>query len=166
MISDDLEDLLEIFTDPKVMASFGGSPFSESQMRGWLGRNLSHQQEHGYSLFSVIHRSEGKLIGNCGLEHMDLHGKAVVELGYDFSSRYWGRGLATEAASAVRDFAFETLELERLVSLIRVHNVASQRVSQKLGMSSQGTMSENGIEYSIYSIDRSGQQPASGSPDT
>ena len=159
MVPEDIEDLLRIFTDPKVMASFGVPPFTREQMRGWVERNLAHQDEHGYGLFSVILKSENRLIGDCGLEHMVLDGREVVELGYDLASRYWGRGLATEAAQAVRDHAFTVLHLRELVSLIQVGNLASQRVSEKLGMELQRTFLRNGRQYGLYSITREeGQQ--------
>jgi RimJ/RimL family protein N-acetyltransferase len=123
----DLDALLDIFGDAKVMASFGGATFSREQMKRWLQRNLDHQDRHGYGLFSVILGAENLLVGDCGLEHMELDGEPVVELGYDFRSDYWGQGLATEAGVAVRDYAFDVLQLPRLVSLIRIGNEASKR---------------------------------------
>lgn len=70
MQSSDLDDLLKIFEDPKVMASFGGATFNREQMERWMQRNIKHQNHHGYGLFSVILKSDGLLIGDCGLEHM------------------------------------------------------------------------------------------------
>ena len=154
MVPEDIEGLLEIFTDARVMASFGVPPFSREQMTAWMTRNLSHQEEHGYGLFSVVLESEGKLIGDCGLEHMEIDGDKVVELGYDFASAYWGQGFATEAAEAVRDYAFTELGITELVSLIQTHNLASLRVSEKIGMRLRRTFSRHGREYALYAIAR------------
>src|SRR5687767_5876828 len=121
----DLEALLGIFTDPKVMAAFDSAPFDRDQMAAWLQRNLDHQAAWGYGLYAVILKSNGYLIGDCGLEVMDVEGTQVAELGYDFRSQYWNQGFATEAALAVRDHAFHTLGLPQLISLIRVGNVPS-----------------------------------------
>jgi RimJ/RimL family protein N-acetyltransferase len=154
----DLDDLLEIFGDPKVMASFGGATFSREQMQRWMQRNLEHQSLHGYGLFSVILKSEGVLIGDCGLEHMTIDGEKAVELGYDFRSVYWNQGYATEAATAVRDYAFEVLHLPCLVSLIRVGNAASKRVSEKIGMHYVAEIRRNGISYWKYTIDSRGNR--------
>jgi len=120
----DLDGLLRIFSDPKVMESFGGVLFDRSKMEQWIQRNLDHQDQYRYGLFSVILKTNAELVGDCGLEHMEVDGSAEVEIGYDFSSSYWGRGLATEAAMAVRDYAFGQLGLPRLISLIRIHNRA------------------------------------------
>jgi [ribosomal protein S5]-alanine N-acetyltransferase len=151
MRADDATALLKVFSDPRVMASFPGTmPFDAKRMEAWTGRNLRHQSEHGYGLFSVLHQTDGILIGDCGLERMEIG----VELGYDLRSDYWGRGLATEAAIAVRDFAFTTLQLDRLISLIRVGNDRSRRVADKIGMSLVEELDRNGARYWLYRIER------------
>ena len=148
----DLDDLLKIFGDPKVMASFNEAPFDRERTRRWMQRNLEHQDLHGYGLFSVILRSEGLLIGDCGLEHMEVDGEQVVELGYDIRSDYWNQGFATEAASAVRDYAVSQLKLPRVISLIRIGNEASRRVSEKIGMECVARIERNGIAYWKYAV--------------
>lgn len=148
----DLDDLLKIFGDPKVMDSFKEPPFTREQMEWWLQRNLGHQEEFGYGLFSVILKSENLLIGDCGLEHMDVEGEQKTELGYDFRSDYWNQGYATEAASAVRDFAFHTLKLPGLISLIRKGNQSSRRVAEKVGMELEEEITRYTISYWKFSI--------------
>ena len=130
----DIDDLLLIFTDPKVMAAFECPPFDRQQMAQWLQRNLDHQAQYGTGLFSVILKADGALVGDCGLEVMEVDGAQVAELGYDFRSDTWNQGLATEAATAVRDYAFHVLRLPQLISLIRTGNRGSQRVAEKIGM--------------------------------
>ncbi len=155
MVPEDIDPLLEVFGDPKVMESFNEPPFNREQMAGWVERNLKHQEKHGYGLFSVVLKSEGKLIGDCGLEHMELGGEQVVELGYDIASQYWNQGIATEAASAVRDHAFTELGLKEIVSFIRDHNIASRRVSEKIGMTLERKLGKPGHVHFIYSIAKS-----------
>jgi len=149
MRSEDATELLAVFADARVMASFGAPPFDAARMDAWVRRNLSHQGEYGYGLFAVIHKEDRMLIGDCGLEQMDVG----AELGYDLRSDYWGRGLATEAACAVRDLAFADLQLKRLVSLIRVGNLASRRVAEKAGMSLADQVDRSGVAYWLYAID-------------
>ncbi len=153
MQSSDLDDLLKIFGDTKVMASFGGAIFKREQMERWMQRNIEHQNLHGYGLFSVILKSEGLLIGDCGLENMKVDGDQATELGYDFRSDHWNQGFATEAATAVRDYALDVLRLPRLISLIRVGNAASKRVSEKIGMRFVIEIKRNGVSYWKYAID-------------
>ena len=156
---EDLDDLLLIFTDPKVMASFGGVLFDREKMMQWVQRNLDHQARHGYGIFSVILKENGELVGALGLHHVEADGSPEVELGYDFGSAYWNRGLATEAAIAVRDYAFGRLGLKRLISLIRTHNKASMRVAEKIGMVREKEWTRGDIEYYIYSQSREDSMP-------
>lgn len=146
----DFDALLLIFTDPKVMAAFDSLPFDRAQMTDWLQRNLDHQSQFGYGLFSVLLKPDALLIGDCGLEVMDVDGAQVAELGYDFRSDYWNQGLATEAAAAVRDYAFQVLGLPRLISLIRVGNIASRRVAEKIGMQCLAEFTRYGRRYWQY----------------
>lgn len=154
MTADDVDALLTIFSDPVVMAAFQTTPFNRDQMLGWLQRNLDHQETHGYGLFSVILKANGLLIGDCGLELMDAEGMQAAELGYDFRSDYWNQGYATEAAQAVRDFAFQQLKLPCLISLIRVGNVRSRRVADKVGMHLVGEITRYDRPYWHYQMDR------------
>lgn len=150
----DIDGLLLIFTDPKVMASFGVDLFTREQMGRWLRRNLDHQAEFGYGLFSIIHKDTNLLIGDCGLEQMEVEGVVVAELGYDLRSDYWNQGLATEAAVAVRDYACNVLELSQLISLIRIRNIASRRVAEKVGMTLVAEVTRYGNRYWEYGIQR------------
>jgi ribosomal-protein-alanine N-acetyltransferase len=150
--------MLVIFTDPRVVASFGIPPFSRQQMEQWVQRNLKHQEEFGYGLFSVILKSSGLLIGDCGLEQMDIEGEKNAELGYDFRSDYWHRGYATEAATVVRDFGFKELNLTKIVSLIRVGNNPSKRVAERVGMTLLAEFTRFGnIKYWKYGMDNKGE---------
>jgi RimJ/RimL family protein N-acetyltransferase len=154
MQPDDVDSLLAIFADPKVMASFGVPPFDRAQMTQWVQRNLDHQVRHGYGLFSVLLKTDGLLIGDCGLEWMEVDGAPAAELGYDFRSDYWNQGYATEAAGAVRGYAFGQLRLPRLTSLIRVGNIPSQRVAEKIGMRYTDEITRDGRRYWHYELKR------------
>ena len=154
MQADDVDDLLLIFSDPRVMASFDEILFDRAQMKQWLQRNLDHQIRYGYGLFAVIHKIDQILIGNCGLEWMEVDGTVAAELGYDFRSDYWNQGLATEAAAAVRDYAFGVLRLPQLVSLIRVGNHASQHVAEKIGMQRRSEFTRYNHQYWKFVLER------------
>ncbi len=150
----DVDELVQVFADPKVMASFDSSFFDRKQIEQWVERSIAHQNKYGYGLFSVILKSNGLLIGDCGLERMEIEGVKEVELGYELRSDYWKQGYATEAAIAVRDYAFHQLHLPRLTSLVRVGNVTAKRVSEKIGMTFMTEITHNNHHYWQYSIKR------------
>ena len=163
MRTEDTDALLAIFADPKAMAAFAVAPFDRAQMDRWVRRNLEHQARYGYGLFAVILKANGLLIGDCGLEQIDVDGARAAELGYDFRSDHWNQGFATEAATAVRDYAFGTLALPRLVSMIRRGNHASRRVAEKVGMSLDAEITRHGQPYWRYALHR-GERAVPGGP--
>jgi RimJ/RimL family protein N-acetyltransferase len=79
------------------------------------------------------------------------HG-AEQEVGYILAREHWGKGYATEAATAVRDHALGTLGLRRLVSLVADGNDASARVAVKLGMSLEREVSFHGRRTHLFSM--------------
>jgi ribosomal-protein-alanine N-acetyltransferase len=79
-------------------------------------------------------RATGELIGFCGFLHQEVDGRQEIEIAYRLHPDFWNRGIATEAARAVRDHAFRDLKLDRVISLIHPENTASRRVAEKNGM--------------------------------
>jgi RimJ/RimL family protein N-acetyltransferase len=152
MSPDDAPALLSVFGDPRVMAAFGEKPFGPAEAEGWLQRRLDHWASHGYGLFAVILKEAGALIGDCGLENLELEGGPVVELGYDIASAYWDRGLATEAATAVLNFGLGELRLPEVVSLIRTGNLRSRRVAEKVGLSFLRELTHEGTQYWLFGL--------------
>ena len=154
MNENDIDTMLKIFTDKNVMKAFNLKSFSRKQMKKWIDRNLKHQNKYGYGLFSVILKSNQELIGDCGLEHTKFEDKLCVEIGYDFLSKYWNQGYATEAALAVKDYALEKLKINSnsICSFIRKNNKASQRVSDKIGMQKIKEYQLDNIDYFLYAF--------------
>ena len=129
----DLDDLAALYADPEVMRFSGdGKPRTRARVRKRLARALRHWKEHGFGIFALIAKEDGAFVGRCGVA--DLHGHGAPELAYTLARRFWGQGLATEAAAAVVRHAFEDLHIPRLIGVVRVGNEASRRVLEKVGM--------------------------------
>jgi [ribosomal protein S5]-alanine N-acetyltransferase len=131
----DLDAMADVFRDPEVMR-FGPGPQSREWVQGWLRGCLEdYYRKWGFGLWAVVHKPDRRVIGFCGLTRFeDIDGQPEIEIGYRLARAFWGRGLATEAAGAVRDYAFCVLVLPRLVSIIDPQNAASVRVAEKNGM--------------------------------
>jgi ribosomal-protein-alanine N-acetyltransferase len=156
MNENDIDDMLKIFTDKNVMKSFDLQSFSREQTEKWVRRNLSHQDKCGYGLFSVILKSNQELIGDCGLEHNEFEEKPCVEIGYDFLSKYWNQGYATEGAKAVRDYAIGELNIDSkcICSFMRKSNKTSPHVSEKIGMQKVKEYTANDIDRYLYAFSK------------
>ena len=141
----DLDALHRAYSDADVMRHVGeGTPFSRDQTARTLERFQQRWQLDGYGSFVIELRDSGDVIGEAGLLAWDArtwaHGLRLelgpeieLELGWALARDAWGRGYATEAALAARDWAFRELRPPRLISMIYPANVRSQRVAQKIG---------------------------------
>ena len=85
----------------------------------------------GVSMFSVIERATGKWVGRLGPWHPE--GWPGDEVGWSIAREHWGKGYATEGATAAMDYAFEVLGWRELIHCIDEKNAASQRVAKRLG---------------------------------
>jgi RimJ/RimL family protein N-acetyltransferase len=90
-----------------------------------------------------------------------MEGGPEVEIGYYLGRRAWGRGLATELARALVDRAFNELELDRLVAVVRPENEASKRVLAKAGLNPEGVARHYGADVEVWALDASRPTPRS-----
>ncbi|MCA9865618.1 MAG: GNAT family N-acetyltransferase [Anaerolineales bacterium] len=150
----DHDPLTRVFGDADVMR-FGDGPQTPEWVGGWLRRTLESYEQRGYGPWAVVEKSGGAVIGYCGLFFFPhVNGRPEVEIGYRLARAWWGRGYATEAVLAARDYAFDTLGLSRLIALIDPANAASIRVARKAGMHYETDVMMPGYTYPdhLYSI--------------
>jgi len=130
----DAEPMYRIFCDAEVMR-FSDGVKTKEWVQNWLQSCLDRYQTWGFGPYAVLEKSNQEVIGYCGLFFFpDLDGQAEIEIGYRLARSAWGKGYATEAARAVRDYAFTTLRTRRLIALIDPSNFSSVRVAEKIGM--------------------------------
>ena len=131
----DLDDFALICADPEVMRFIGnGKPLGKEAVEELLTWIISQYEELGFGLFAVTLKENNKLLGFCGLIRQIIDDEPYIELGYRLDQAFWGKGIATEAAQSVKDYAFTQLNIANLVSIIHVDNMASKRVAQKVGL--------------------------------
>lgn len=100
----------------------------------------------------LVNKQSGDLIGHAGLIPQTIEGREELEIGYWISRRYWGRGYATEAGKALRDYGFDVLGKNRFIALIHPENLASKRVANKLGMSLEKEITICDQDVHVYSL--------------
>ena len=130
----DLDALAVLMANADFMRFSSGAFSREETERFLFDRVIAPARAGLPSLFAVIVRVEKRLIGYCGFFRQVVDDVNEIEIGYRLDPVYWNRGLATEAAQAVRDYAFEKLKLKRVISLIHPDNHASRRVAEKNAM--------------------------------
>lgn len=144
--------LAGLWSDPRVTRYMGG-PRDFQKVRLELEAESRAGVVHATGWWPVAEKASGRVIGDCGLIEKNVDGREEIELVYVFASDAWGKGYATEAALALRDYAFCRLGLLRIVALIDPENHASARVAEKIGMQfERETRRPSGKVRRLYSM--------------
>jgi ribosomal-protein-alanine N-acetyltransferase len=175
---DDLDALAAIYGDPDVRRYFPEGTLTYEETKEELEWFIDvYYGRYGFGLWATIDKGTGEFIGRCGLipwtilpsptgelvlggtgDHPVGPEGSEVEVAYMLAKGSWGRGLATEAATAIVEYGFEQLGLERLICLIDSENRASLRVAQKIGMTVEGDVDLDGERFPLYSRRRPGTE--------
>lgn len=131
--AEDRGAIVRLLTDAEVMRfSVGGpKPIDDvlDDLEGWVRAHKPGRPER----WAVTAKPADEAIGFCGFSHHPVNGEWVWELGYRLLPEAWGRGHATEAAAACRDWFFANARPDKFVLMIDSANGASARVAEKIG---------------------------------
>jgi [ribosomal protein S5]-alanine N-acetyltransferase len=150
-VPEDGDALARILSDPQTMRYYP-APFDRAGVEGWIARNQRRYAADGHGLWAMELKSIGEMIGDCGVTLQEVDGERLSEIGYHLRRDLWGRGYATEAARACRDYGFAQLKMDFLISLIRPENQPSCRVAQRNGMTIWKETVRNGQRHDVYRI--------------
>ena len=134
---EDIEPFFRHTNTPAVMRWLGGVLTEAAIEKTIRERLMRWQVERGFTFWAVERKSDGALLGFCGIKIADTPGEPVEglhEVGWRLREDAWGQGYAKEAAIASLDFAFETLGAERVIAITFPGNVASWGLMERLGM--------------------------------
>lgn len=112
-------------------ATYMGGPYTQRAAWGLFCHDVACWELFGHGGLAVDVRSTGKCVGQVGINHGPLFPEK--ELGWQLYEGQEGRGYATEAAVALRDWAMRTLGLDKLVSYVHPENHRSAAVAERLG---------------------------------
>ena len=144
----------KIYSESIVWRYMGVGPTTTlEESRERLERMLGYQRDNGYTFWAVTLGDTGELIGDTGLIPLEGVGPEV-EIGWRYASAHWGKGYATEAATACRDLGFERWDLERIYVDVHPDNKASQNVARKIGARLLGPAKHRGFDVVRFLIER------------
>lgn len=157
--ADDAADLAVAYADPEVVRFMGdGTTATLAEVEEGIEEWLARWESWGMSLCSLERREDGRVLGRAGFLRWDPEtwevGGSETELGWLLAREHWGRGYATEATLALRDWAFGEQGLTRLISLINHENLRSVRVAERLDERYERDVEVRGKLSRLYSIER------------
>lgn len=143
-------DAMEAVLGDPVAMQYYPAPFDRKGVEAWIEKNMARYQRDGHSLWAMLSKDTGELIGDCGCAMQEVGGRNEVEIGYHVRRDRWGNGYATEAARACMEYAFTKLGVKRVISMIRPENVPSRRVAEKNGLTCEKIVFWHGYDHCIY----------------
>lgn len=143
-VFDDWPAVFAYQNDPRYLRFYTWTRRREKDVQGFVQMFIDWQKQHPRSKYQVaiVQKAENYLIGNCGIRKMYPYSQ-MADLGYELHPDYWGRGYATEAAAALLQYGFETLQLRSIWAECISENLGSKRVLEKIGMTFESTQRHN-----------------------
>ncbi len=140
---DDSENWFKNLSDDGVAVLIGMEPLenvedSKSIINSFIDR---YEKKNGMA-WAIILKEDESFIGTCSYEKIDSH-NLCGEIGYDLLKKYWGHGFMAEALSAIIDYGFEFLKLNRIEAHTAAINSASRNLLRRLGFFEEGIFRES-----------------------
>ncbi|MBU9808716.1 GNAT family N-acetyltransferase [Rahnella perminowiae] len=138
--ADDIGSFFAIYGDPQTNLFNPRGPLkdmtaAQEKLSGWL----QEWSDHGFGHWAIaLNHKPDEIIGFGGLGIREGYENHRVFLGYRFATAAWGKGLATEFATAVLNTGFEKLGIPQISATVRENHLASQHVLEKIGMQKTG----------------------------
>lgn len=131
----DREPYAALNADPDVMEHYPAT-MTREQSDGHVDRTMKHIAEHGFGMWAVERREDGRFIGFVGLQWVPFeeHFTPSVEVGWRLARDTWGHGYATEGARLATRYAFDVLGRAELLAMTQAGNTRSMAVMHRLGM--------------------------------
>ena len=132
---DDVEPMANVNRDPEVMRFFPELQSLEETTK-IISRFKSELLEKGHTYFAVDNFDDGRFIGFIGLhiQAFESNFTPCVDIGWRLDKEFWNKGYATEGATRCLQYAFDTLQMQKIVALAPAINLPSINVMKKIGM--------------------------------
>jgi RimJ/RimL family protein N-acetyltransferase len=117
-------------------------------------RAIASYKKNGFGPFAVELKEDGSVIGIVSL--LDRDELEDVDIGFAFLPDHWRQGYAYESSSAMMEFAFSELGLDRIIAVTQADNTASIRTLEKMGLVHEGVvrLDENGPDLQLFAVNR------------
>lgn len=132
----DSDRFYAVMNTPVVMRWLGGMQ-DRAAWDAAAARLLGYQRDFGFTFWLVERKSDGELLGFCGLKRANAPGaifQGEVEIGWRLREDAHGQGYAKEAAVASLDLAFGRFHAPHVVAVTALGNLPSQGLMKRLGM--------------------------------
>lgn len=136
-------NFISLFSDDDIMKYSGTEVYDpKKQVEFYLKKiKLMYKEKKGIR-WAIINKESKAFIGDIGLYNIDFYSNNT-EIGYTIEKNFWRKGVASECIKAIENFAFEILNMNRIIAMIDSNNISSIKLSEKLGFNRDGILREH-----------------------
>lgn len=149
---DDVSWWMEYINSAEAIRFMSLTVGSEASCREFIQRSIDRRATDGSGLNAIMEQATGKPVGMIGLLTQVVDEMDELEIGYHLLPSAWGRGFATEAAIACKEFAREHRCAPSVISLIDHQNFASQAVARRNGMHYETDTVHRGVPAMVWRV--------------
>ena len=158
LLPEDVDTMFEMDCDPEVHKYLGNNPIQSKDQAAEMIQFIRQQYiDNGIGRWAVIDKQTNNFLGWAGLklitEQTNNHIN-YLDVGYRLIKKYWGQGIATEAARASLAYAFNELQAPAVYAITDTDNAASHHVLLKIGLNFIETFEYHGFTHNWYKITR------------
>lgn len=150
MTLEDLDDLYKLYQGKGITKYMEGLYERKKEEEYTMAYIKNVYRFYGYGMWLAIDRKNGQLIGRAGLNNLNLHGEAALEMGYVVGEEFQNQGYATELCQAILTFAQKNTGFERVQCLIHKDNRVSIHLAENLGFAWKEEMEVQGKVLQRY----------------
>jgi RimJ/RimL family protein N-acetyltransferase len=134
-------------------------PDLQSVQKRLQNMNQKYQgRNNGTGCWAMVEKTTQVAIGSILLVQLPDHQEQATqdyEIGWHLRRDRWGKGYATEAGREILNYGFQSLQLPIIHAVVKPENLASVRVTQRLGMNPMGlTQKYYGVELALFGLEK------------
>jgi len=156
-------------TNTSAVMRWLGGVCDDAKRAAAQARLIAYREQHGHTFWVVERKTDGALLGFCGLKRSNQAGgpQDMMEVGWRLREDAWGQGYAREAAAAALDLAFDRFGADNVIALTVEGNAPSWGLMRRLGMERRADLDFASAEFDpdnpliiAYAITRDGWRAA------
>jgi len=142
IIESDAKEIFSIFSSEEIMEHYGMYPFISIEQAETLIERLEMAFQKNISVrWGITLKESDKLIGTCGFHNWNkMHYR--IEIGYELSKEYWGKGYMKEAIAALLEFAYTEMRINRVEGLVYPENIPSRELLKRMNFKEDAVLAE------------------------
>lgn len=146
---EDFENYFKLDSD-SIVKAYMQRLLDPEQVKHNLQKHIDFRRKHGIGVFIAIELETGEWVGRCGFDETP---SGEIELGLVFFQKFWGRGLGTEAVTALLQWAQIHTNLKRVIARTAKNHITARRSLEKGGMLYDMTRLDGGVMTAFYKFE-------------